>query len=228
MRFSRQTPPLQWSPINSYCLRYTATMKMTGLSIPFYCPSMNCVDFLCIDYHLLVHSSMIFRQNAIMRFALMWWLAYAGDVCRRCSFITKWGSLISRDWFDLESPNFAWTFIPVGSTTTPDMTLRSEIIDVQKNGRKCSLWRLWVEFLENLLSEDHEILRAFVDNRLDTAVSGLLQNASKYCTKMRQSGAAGIEVHNSVTAWRKITSSDTLNLTEHLPWLLSWVVWRFA
>ena len=37
-------------------------------------------------------------------------------------FITKWGSRISRERFDLESPKFTRTFIPVGSTTTPDMT----------------------------------------------------------------------------------------------------------
>ena len=35
---------------------------------------------------------------------------------------TKCGSRISLERFDLESSNFAWTFKPVGSTTTPDMT----------------------------------------------------------------------------------------------------------
>ena len=39
-------------------------------------------------------------------------------------------------------------------------------------------------------------------NLLDTsllAASGRLQNAIKYCTKVRKTGVASIEVHNSVT-----------------------------
>ena len=38
------------------------------------------------------------------------------------SFITKWGSRISRERFDLELPNFTGSFMSVGSTTTRDMT----------------------------------------------------------------------------------------------------------
>ena len=34
------------------------------------------------------------------------------------------------------------------------------------------------------------------------AAFGRLQNAIKYCTKVRQTGAAGIEVHSSITVWR--------------------------
>ena len=41
--------------------------------------------------------------------------------------------------------------------------------------------------------------------------SGRLQNAIKYCSKVFKTGATGIEAFNSVTNWRKITSSDTLN-----------------
>ena len=41
------------------------------------------------------------------------------------------------------------------------------------------------------------------------AVSDRLQNAIKYGTKVRKMGAAGIKAHNSVTGWRKITSTDT-------------------
>ena len=65
----------------------------------------------------------IIRQNAIKRFALMWWPAYASVVVV-VVVSTKWGSRrpISRERFDLESSNFARTFKPVGSTTTPDMT----------------------------------------------------------------------------------------------------------
>ena len=37
------------------------------------------------------------------------------------SFLTKWGSRISRELFDLESSHLARTFTPVGSTVTPDM-----------------------------------------------------------------------------------------------------------
>ena len=79
----------------------------------------NSVISVIILAPLCRFSSKIFRQNALRRFALMWWPAYAGVVV---VVSTKWGSRISRERFDLESPNFAWTFIPVGSATTPDMT----------------------------------------------------------------------------------------------------------
>ena len=49
------------------------------------------------------------------------------------------------------------------------------------------------------------------------AASCGLQNAIKYFTKVRKTGVAGTEVPNSVTVLGKITSNDTLNLTERLP-----------
>ena len=42
---------------------------------------------------------------------------------RRCrSFVANWGSRISRERFDLDSPHFTRTFKMDGSTITPDMT----------------------------------------------------------------------------------------------------------
>ena len=75
------------------------------------------------------------------------------------SFVTKWGSHISRERFDLEQPNFTRTFKHVGSTTTPDKTsLYTSSRKLQrKNRRKGRLIRLQVEFLKNLLSEDYQI-----------------------------------------------------------------------
>ena len=41
------------------------------------------------------------------------------------------------------------------------------------------------------------------------AVFGRLKNAIKYCTKVRKTGVAGVEAHNSVTVSGKITCNDT-------------------
>ena len=38
------------------------------------------------------------------------------------SFVTKWGSRMLRERFDLASPNFRGTFIPTGTIATSDMT----------------------------------------------------------------------------------------------------------
>ena len=66
-------------------------------------------------------------------------LPYCQRVRRSASFVTMWGSRISRERFDLESPTFARTFLPVGSTITRDMT--SQMLPVgsyrrSKMGRK--------------------------------------------------------------------------------------------
>ena len=58
--------------------------------------------------------------------------------------------------------------------------------------------RLWVEFLQNGLSEVHEIVHGTVSliYLLDMtwlAASSRLQNAFKYCTKVRKTGAVGNE-----------------------------------
>ena len=47
-------------------------------------------------------------------------------------FVTKWGSRISRERFDVESPYFTRTFMPVGSTIAPDIT------SLSTSGRKLS------------------------------------------------------------------------------------------
>ena len=84
------------------------------------------------------------------------------------------------------------------STTTPDMvaSLATSVGQLSKfkKGWKCRCQRLYVEFLENGLREDHEILHAYRDNMLDMtslAVSGRLQNTIKYCTKVRWTDPAG-------------------------------------
>ena len=51
------------------------------------------------------------------------------------SFVTKWGSRISREHLHLESPNFTRIFTPVGSTyshTWYDVTIYFQSIDVRK------------------------------------------------------------------------------------------------
>ena len=63
----------------------------------------------------------------------MWWPAYTS------SFVTKWGSLISRERIDLESPNFTWAFAPVGSITTPDLTSMTTS-SWQKVKDHCFVW----------------------------------------------------------------------------------------
>ena len=67
---------------------------------------------------------------------------------RRSSSITKWAARISREWFDLESPNFTRTSTPAYSAATPDVawptTSGRELS--RKNCRKCRLWPLRVEF----------------------------------------------------------------------------------
>ena len=58
-----------------------------------------------------------------------------------------------------------------------------------------------MEFLENGLTEDHEILQAYGVSRPHTvpemtslAAASRLQNAIKYCTKVRNMGPAGQRV----------------------------------
>ena len=58
---------------------------------------------------------------------------------RRCHRCTNWGSRISRERFDLESPKFTWTFTPVGSTTTLDMTSK------RTSGRKLLTFEKWLK-----------------------------------------------------------------------------------
>ena len=62
------------------------------------------------------------------------------------SFVTTWGSRISGERFEVESPNFMWAFTPVGSTITLDMT------SLYISGRKLTTfekgweWRLrWLQ-----------------------------------------------------------------------------------
>ena len=67
-------------------------------------------------------------------------------------------------------------------------------VTAKKNCRKCHLRRLWVEFRQNSLKDDQEMLHAFrgqsapqsLPDMTSLAASGRLQNAIKYCTKVRK------------------------------------------
>ena len=85
----------------------------------------------------------------------------------------------------------------------------------KKNRRNCRLRRLRVEFLENSLSEVTKFYTLIGDSQphkpadmKSPSASGRLQNATKYWTKVSKTGAGGIEAHNSVTVWGKITSNN--------------------
>ena len=96
-----------------------------------------------------------------MEFCLMWWLASAG-VVRRSSSIPKWAAWISPIY--LESPHFTRTSIPTHSAATRDMTSLTacgQNLSIKNRRRKRRLRRLLVEFRENGLSEDHQILQAY-------------------------------------------------------------------
>ena len=87
---------------------------------------------------------------------------------------------------------FTRTFTPVGSTIPPDMNALVnsdwQLSKFKKNVRKCRLRRRRVEFLKNGLSGDHEIFHAYrvLDMMTSSAVSGRLQSAIKYRTKVRK------------------------------------------
>ena len=73
---------------------------------------------------------------------------------RSSSSTTKWATSISREWFDLESPNLTRTSIPSYYIATPYMKSlatsgRTLSTYHQKHCQKCHLWRLYVEFLHN-------------------------------------------------------------------------------
>ena len=119
---------------------------------------------------------------------------YVMTCVRKCrSSITKLGIRISRERFDLESP---WTCIPVGSTTTPDMTslVPTSCLKLsQQNKRKMPPLLVsgrisWEWFMRGppkfaRLSGTTGLL-----NRLDMtalAACSRLQNAVKCCTKVR-------------------------------------------
>ena len=73
---------------------------------------------------------------------------------------------MSRARFDLESP-----IIPTHSTVIPDMTPTATSgwhLWKFENGPKCHIRRLWVEFLQNISREYHEILRIYRDNQVSS------------------------------------------------------------
>ena len=64
--YPRQMSPLWWLPIEFCRLRFAATTTMTGLSIPWCCPSMIHTVFLCDANHplfLVVWSSVAYHDD---------------------------------------------------------------------------------------------------------------------------------------------------------------------
>ena len=77
---------------------------------------------------------------------------------------------------------------------------------------------LWVEFLENDFSADHEILHAYREQSAPqnawndiTSCFRPGANATNYCTKVRKTGFGRHEAHNSVTIGSKFTSMTHWN-----------------
>ena len=119
------------------------------------------------------------------------------------SFITKWGIRIPRGRFDVESPNFTWTFTPVWSTITPDMTsLTTSGLQLSKLKKRLKMppptASLSYLYIENRLSKNHQILQASIPTcptlSLDITsllTSGRNQLQRKKTSKMHPQAASG-------------------------------------
>ena len=92
-------------------------------------------------------------------------LSCAMTCVHRRSSITEWTARISQERFYLELPNFTLTSIPTYSTVTLDKAslATSGRKLSQKNCQKCRHRRLWVEFIQNGLSEDQKILHTYLE-----------------------------------------------------------------
>ena len=127
----------------------------------------------CLRKALLTNSEARVQMVGILS---VWRVLYAVSICWSLAlFFALWHDLrqpvesfvhhkvsslnISRR-VDLESQNFLQISIPTCSTATPDMTSLSTSGRKlsRSNYRKCHLRRLWVEFLQNGLREDHKII----------------------------------------------------------------------
>ena len=135
-----------------------------------------------------------------------------------CSFVRHKvrQSCISRTvWHRIT--NFTRTFTLVGSTTTPHMT------SLASSDWKWRLRRLLVKFLENGLRTIKNFYTLIMGNWppqtcsdvTSLPVSGRLQNAIKYRTKVCKTGPAVIKVHSSVMVWGKARSP----VATHCIWL---------
>ena len=121
---------------------------------------------------------------------------YAMTNVRRCrlSSVARCDSPISRELFDLESPNFTPIYIPVRSTTTSDLTSLAT-----------SSWQL-LKFLKRLKmprfkrgSQNFTRLSwtsgpTNLPYMTSLAVSSWLQNPTKCCSKVHKTGPAGQRV----------------------------------
>ena len=117
---------------------------------------------------------------------------------------------ISGEWFQRRSRTFTHLLGTIGLKTnrirrhlllpvsckmqlnTAQKFLKMAFVEVRKNGSKCHIRRLWVEFFQNDLSEDCEIFTQFsgimsltnMPYMTSLAAFGHLQDAIKYCTKV--------------------------------------------
>ena len=156
---------------------------------------MQCMTLNTIS--LLLHATVkrfwhILRQNACMS---LWpyMMSYARRRCR--SSVTKCGSRISPEFFDLASPNFARTSILTCSTLVlVTIYFRSEVI-AKKPAKMMALGGIsWERFVWGP-SDFKGILGTIGPTKLpdmpSLATSGQLQKAIKYCTKVRKLGLPG-------------------------------------
>ena len=82
------------------------------------------------------------------------------------------------------------------------MYFRSEVVDVRKTAENDAYdgfgWNL-LKTVKATISKFYTLIVHNKPHMTSLAVSGRMQNAIKYCTKVRKTGAAGTESHNSVT-----------------------------
>ena len=132
---------------------------------------------------------MVFRQNAL-----------CDDRRTPVSFVTKWGSRISRERLDLESPNSTNTSTPTCWTTAPDLTSLAasglQLFDVLKKRSKIpsptASGLISGERFERRARKFTHLSGTVSSTKLpgmgSLAVSSRLQNLIKYCTKVRKNG----------------------------------------
>ena len=128
---------------------------------------------------------------------------------RWCSFKfssgeQKWGSHISLERIDLESLNFTRTSIPTCSRATPDMTPLTTsclkltwktIANVTSDDFRWNFSRtVWARSPKFYMFIGAQSALTNLPDMTSPAISGRLQDAIKYCTKVHRTGPAGQRV----------------------------------
>ena len=114
--------------------------------------------------------------------------------------------LVYQNWFDLESLSFTWTSIPTHSTATLDMTSLATSGFRKKTSKMSPQTTLGLIFPEGFqrVSRNFSFLLQIISftnllNMTSQAAFCWLQDAVKYCTKVRETSGAGKESNNSGT-----------------------------